>query len=230
MKKLINSFKEVIVSILPMTVLILIIAVIWAPFSPEMLVSFIGGAVMMMIGMALFLFGADISMMEVGERVGNYLVHRRSLKILIIAGFFVGMFVTIAEPDVQVLAGQVAAVSDGQINRSMLIAVVGVGVGVFLVIALLRFVFQMKLYHILLIGYIIVFILSFFTNPEMAPVAFDSGGVTTGPITVPFILSLGSGITSGVRTSKEGTDSFGIVALSSLGPVLAVMILGVIFR
>lgn len=230
MKKLINSFKEVIVSILPMTVLILIIAVIWAPFSPEMLVSFIGGAVMMMIGMALFLFGADISMMEVGERVGNYLVHRRSLKILIIAGFFVGMFVTIAEPDVQVLAGQVAAVSDGQINRSMLIAVVGVGVGVFLVIALLRFVFQMKLYHILLIGYIVVFALSFFTNPEMAPVAFDSGGVTTGPITVPFILSLGSGITSGVRTSKEGTDSFGIVALSSLGPVLAVMILGVIFR
>lgn len=230
MKKLINSFKEVIVSILPMTVLILIIAVIWAPFSPEMLVSFIGGAVMMMIGMALFLFGADISMMEVGERVGNYLVHRRSLKILIIAGFFVGMFVTIAEPDVQVLAGQVSAVSDGQINRSMLIAVVGVGVGVFLVIALLRFVFQMKLYHILLIGYIVVFVLSFFTNPEMAPVAFDSGGVTTGPITVPFILSLGSGITSGVRTSKEGTDSFGIVALSSLGPVLAVMILGVIFR
>lgn len=230
MKKLINSFKEVIVSIVPMPVLILIIAVIWAPFSPEMLVSFIGGAVMMMIGMALFLFGADISMMEVGERVGNYLVHRRSLKILIIAGFFVGMFVTIAEPDVQVLAGQVSAVSDGQINRSMLIAVVGVGVGVFLVIALLRFVFQMKLYHILLIGYIVVFVLSFFTNPEMAPVAFDSGGVTTGPITVPFILSLGSGITSGVRTSKEGTDSFGIVALSSLGPVLAVMILGVIFR
>lgn len=230
MKKLLNSFKEVLVSILPMTVLILIISGIWAPFTPEMLVSFIGGAIMMMIGMALFLFGADISMMEVGERVGNFLVSRRSLKILIAAGFFVGMFVTIAEPDVQVLAGQVAAVSDGTINRTMLIAVVGVGVGIFLVIALLRFVFQMKLYHILIIGYITVFVLSFFTNPEMAPVAFDSGGVTTGPITVPFILSLGSGITSGVRTSREGTDSFGMVALSSLGPVLAVMILGVIFR
>ncbi|WP_243124693.1 DUF1538 domain-containing protein [Eubacterium limosum] len=230
MKKLLNSFKEVLVSILPMTVLIMIISGIWAPFTPEMLVSFIGGAIMMMIGMALFLFGADISMMEVGERVGNFLVSRRSLKILIAAGFFVGMFVTIAEPDVQVLAGQVAAVSDGTINRTMLIAVVGVGVGIFLVIALLRFVFQMKLYHILIIGYITVFVLSFFTNPEMAPVAFDSGGVTTGPITVPFILSLGSGITSGVRTSREGTDSFGMVALSSLGPVLAVMILGVIFR
>ena len=230
MRKLLNSFKEVLVSILPMTVLILIISGIWAPFTPEMLASFIGGAIMMMIGMALFLFGADISMMEVGERVGNFLVSRRSLKILIIAGFFVGMFVTIAEPDVQVLAGQVAAVSEGSINRTMLIAVVGVGVGIFLVIALLRFVFQMKLYHILIIGDIAVFALSFFTNPEMAPVAFDSGGVTTGPITVPFILSLGSGITSGVRTSREGTDSFGMVALSSLGPVLAVMILGVIFR
>ena len=230
MKKLLNSFKEVLVSILPMTVLIMIISGIWAPFTSEMLVSFIGGAIMMMIGMALFLFGADISMMEVGERVGSFLVSRRSLKILIAAGFFVGMFVTIAEPDVQVLAGQVAAVSDGTINRTILIAVVGVGVGIFLVIALLRFVFQMKLYHILIVGYIAVFALSFFTNPEMAPVAFDSGGVTTGPNTVPFILSLGSGITSGVRTSREGTDSFGMVALSSLGPVLAVMILGVIFR
>ena len=99
MKKLLNSFKEVLVSILPMTVLIMIISGIWAPFTSEMLVSFIGGAIMMMIGLALFLFGADISMMEVGERVGSFLVSRRSLKILIAAGFFVGMFVTIAEPE-----------------------------------------------------------------------------------------------------------------------------------
>lgn len=229
-KKLLSSFQEVFISILPMTILIIIISLIWAPFPGEMMITFIGGALMMMLGMGLFLFGADISMMEVGERVGNFLVSSRSLKILVIAGFFVGMFVTIAEPDVQVLAGQVATVSDGMISKQLLIALVGVGVGIFLVIALLRIVFQMKLYTILLIGYAVIFVLAFFANPEFSPVAFDSGGVTTGPITVPFILSLGSGVISGIRSNRENDDGFGMVGLASLGPVMAVMVLGVIFR
>lgn len=229
-KQLLNSLREVIISILPMTVLIVVVAAIWAPFPTEQLLTFIGGALMMMLGMALFLFGAEISMMEVGERIGSFLISRRSLPLLIIAGFMVGTFVTVAEPDVQVLATQVATISGGEVARSALIAIVGIGVGVFLVIALLRIVFQISLYKILLVGYIAIFTLSFFASPKFAPVAFDSGGVTTGPITVPFILSLGSGVISGIRTSKEDLDGFGMVGLASLGPVLAVMILGVIYR
>lgn len=229
MRKLKERFKEVLTSILPMTVLILVLGFILAPFSADMMVSFLGGAVMMIAGMTLFLFGADLSMMEVGTRVGNFLVRKRNLWLLIGLGFLVGVFITIAEPDVQVLAGQVQAVTGGGVGKAFLTAIVGVGVGIFVVLALLRIIFQIKLIYILFAGYVLVFILAAFANPTFAPLAFDSGGVTTGPITVPFILALGSGVTS-VISSKSGNESFGMVGLASLGPVLAVMILGVAYR
>ena len=230
MEKLKEKFREVIVSILPMTVLILVLSAILAPFSKEMMVRFLGGAIMMIGGMTLFLFGADISMMEVGTRVGSFLVRRRSLYILVVLGFAVGMFITVAEPDVQVLAKNVATVSDGQISKMLLTMIVGVGVGIFLVLALLRIVLQIPLIYMLLAGYALAFILAIFAAPEFVPVAFDSGGVTTGPMTVPFILALGTGVTSAIRPGKSGNDSFGMVGLASLGPILAVMVLGVIFR
>lgn len=230
MKKLKESFYEVITSILPMTVLIVILSFILAPFDSDMMISFVGGAIMMMLGMTLFLFGADISMMEVGSRVGNFLVRKRNLAVLIIIGFFVGVFITVAEPDVQVLADQVASVSDGRVSKALLTGIVGIGVGVFLVLALLRIVLQVPLIYLLLVGYILIFVLALFANPEFVPVAFDSGGVTTGPMTVPFILALGSGVTSAIHTKKGGNESFGMVGLASIGPVLAVMILGVVYR
>jgi len=230
MEKLKEKFKEVVVSILPMTVLILVIGFILAPFSQEMMVQFLGGAVMMIGGMTLFLFGADISMMEVGTRLGSFLVRKRSIKLLVFLGFAVGVFITVAEPDVQVLAKNVATVSDGRVSKALLTMIVGVGVGIFIVLALLRIVFQISLIRILIAGYALVFLLALFANPEFVPVAFDSGGVTTGPMTVPFILALGVGITSAIRPGKSGNDSFGMVGLASLGPILAVMVLGVIFR
>lgn len=185
---------------------------------------------MMMAGLTLFLFGANISMMEVGSQVGAFMVKKRSLMLIILLGFLIGFVVTIAEPDVQVLAGQVADVSAGEVPRILLIGVVGAGVGIFLVLALLRIVFQVKLYYLLLGGYALVFLIARFASPAYVPVAFDSGGVTTGPLTVPFILALGSGVSSVIRQSKSGNDSFGMVGLASLGPVIAVMILGVAYR
>jgi len=229
MKKLKENFFEVLSSILPVAVLILVLSLILAPFSTDMMIKFVGGSVMMIVGMTLFLFGADISMMEVGSRVGGFLVRKRSLVLLIALGFVMGLVITIAEPDVQVLAGQVSTNSGGAISKTMLTGVVGVGVGIFLVLALLRVVFQIKLIHLLMGGYALIFILSAFANPEYVPMAFDSGGVTTGPMTVPFILAMGTGVTSAIG-SKSGNDSFGMVGLASLGPVLAVMILGVVFR
>jgi len=230
MDQLREKFQEVISSILPMTVLILVLSFILAPFDSDMMISFLGGAVMMIVGMALFLFGADLSMMEVGSRVGSFIVRKRSIVLLVLIGFIVGMFITVAEPDVQVLAGQVADVSQGAVSKGMLTAIVGVGVGIFLVLALLRIVFQVKLIYLMFGGYLLIFILAAFANPDFVPVAFDSGGVTTGPLTVPFILAMGTGITSAIRSGKGGNDSFGMVGLASLGPVLAVMILGVIYR
>ncbi len=231
MNQLKQTFKEVLSSIVPMTVLILCIGLVLAPFTADMMISFAGGAVMMIAGLTLFLFGAEWSMLEVGTRVGSFIVRKRSLVLLICLGFLVGTFITLAEPSVQVLAEQIQTVSSGKVSGLLLLTVVSGGVGFFLVFALLRIVFQWKLISILLVGYIVVFILALFTAPEFVPVAFDSGGVTTGPMTVPFILSLGTGITSSIRSHKTGgNDSFGMVGLASLGPILAVLVLGVIYR
>lgn len=225
-----KSFQEVIVAILPMTVLILALTIIFAPLPQDDLITFIVGAGIMMVGMALFLFGADYSMLRVGALVGEYMIKKRSLVIMLSLGFAIGIGITIAEPSVQVSASQVRDISDGAITKMILIGVVSVGTGIFLAFALLRTLFRLSYYKMMLIGYFAVFAMSFFTSPEFMPIAFDAGGVTTGPVTVPFILALASGITSMIHQSKGDSDSFGMVGVSSLGPVLAVMILGVIFK
>ena len=221
---MLKNFKEVIAAILPMTVLIVILTFVFAPLEGEDLASFLVGAAIMMIGMTLFLFGADYSMMEVGDLVG------KSLTVLVSLGFAIGIVITIAEPSVQVLGQQVYDISDGEIGRVLLIGIVSVGTGVFLAFALLRVVFKLSYYQLMAIGYIGVLIASFFTSSEFMPIAFDSGGVTTGPVTVPFILALAGGMTSMIKQKKNENDSFGMVGIASLGPILAVMILGVIFQ
>lgn len=225
-----KNFQDVFVSIAPMTVLIILMTFIFAPLSRDDMISFLVGAAIMVVGMTLFLFGADHSMMEVGDLVGKFMVKKKNLGIIIGLGFAIGIVITIAEPSVQVLAQQVNEISEGSITRTLLIGVVSVGTGIFLAIALLRIVFRMSYYYMMLIGYGVVFIASFLTSPEFMPIAFDAGGVTTGPITVPFMLSLAIGVTSMIKQRKNENDSFGMVGVASLGPVLAVMLLGVIFQ
>lgn len=213
-----------------MTLLIVILTFIFAPLDSDEMISFLFGAGIMMIGMTLFLFGADYSMMEVGRLVGKYMIKKKSLTILIALGFMIGIVITIAEPSVQVLGQQVNQISEGKIGRVLLIGIVSVGTGVFLAFALLRVVFKLSYYQLMAIGYVGVLVASFFTSNEFMPIAFDSGGVTTGPITVPFILALAGGLTSMIRQETSANDSFGMVGIASLGPILAVMILGVIFQ
>ncbi|OQO53856.1 hypothetical protein BH734_03255 [Enterococcus hirae] len=195
---MLKNLKEVVIAILPMTLLIVILTFIFAPFDSDEMISFLFGAGIMMIGMTLFLFGADYSMMEVGRLVGKYMIKKKSLTILIALGFMIG--------------------------------IVSVGTGVFLAFALLRVVFKLSYYQLMAIGYVGVLVASFFTSNEFMPIAFDSGAVTTGPITVPFILALAGGLTSMIRQETSANDSFGMVGIASLGPILAVMILGVIFQ
>ena len=227
---MLKNLKEVVIAILPMTLLIVILTFIFAPLDSDEMISFLFGAWIMMIGMTLFLFGADYSMMEVGRLVGKYMIKKKSLTILIALGFMIGIVITIAEPSVQVLGQQVNQISEGKIGRVLLIGIVSVGTGVFLAFALLRVVFKLSYYQLMAIGYVGVLVASFFTSNEFMPIAFDSGGVTTGPITVPFILALAGGLTSMIRQETSANDSFGMVGIASLGPILAVMILGVIFQ
>ena len=227
---MLKNLKEVVIAILPMTLLIVILTFIFAPLDSDEMISFLFGAGIMMIGMTLFLFGADYSMMEVGRLVGKYMIKKKGLTILIALGFMIGIVITIAEPSVQVLGQQVNQISEGKIGRVLLIGIVSVGTGVFLAFALLRVVFKLSYYQLMAIGYVGVLVASFFTSNEFMPSAFDSGGVTTGPITVPFILALAGGLTSMIRQETSANDSFGMVGIASLGPILAVMILGVIFQ
>lgn len=227
---MLKNLKEVVIAIFPMTLLIVILTFIFAPLDSDEMISFLFGAGIMMIGMTLFLFGADYSMMEVGRLVGKYMIKKKSLTILIALGFMIGIVITIAEPSVQVLGQQVNQISEGKIGRVLLIGIVSVGTGVFLAFALLRVVFKLSYYQLMAIGYVGVLVASVFTSNEFMPIAFDSGGVTTGPITVPFILALAGGLTSMIRQETSANDSFGMVGIASLGPILAVMILGVIFQ
>ncbi len=194
------------------------------PVPNNAMVAFLLGGVMLIVGMGLFTLGSEMSMIPLGQAVGSEIT-RRKVWIITVVGFLIGMIITVAEPDLQVLANQVPSIANNIIIWS-----VAVGVGVFLVIALLRIVLGIQLRWLLIGFYIVVFGLAMFVSPDFLAVAFDSGGVTTGPMTVPFIMALGVGVCA-VRSDKSaGGDSFGLVALCSIGPIITVLILGLTSR
>ena len=227
MKELWAKIQEALFSALPITAIVYILALTPVfDLSSVELITFTAGAVLLIVGIGLFSLGADLAMTPMGAHVGSGLSRQRKLGLLLAVCFVLGMLITIAEPDLQVLANQVSAVMNG----TVLIYCVGFGVGGFLVIAILKIVFQQSLSNILMLFYMLLFAAALLLvvngNEPLLPMAFDSGGVTTGPITVPFIMALGLGISNvlGDRRSKE--NSFGLVALCSVGPILAVLVLG----
>ena len=226
-----SKLKESLFSVLPVAVIVLIFAVTpITDFTTKEIVTFVVSAIMLILGIALFNVGADLAMTPMGEQVGAGLTKSKKLPLLLGVGFAMGVLITVAEPDLSVLAEQVKAV----MNSTVLIVTVGVGVGLFLVIAISKIVFRKDLSALLIFFYMVLFALTaiMFENDKgvFLPMAFDSGGVTTGPITVPFIMALGVGIASIRNDHHAADDSFGLVALSSIGPILAVMILGIIYN
>lgn len=220
-----EKFKETIKAVFPIIVIVLLLCFTIAPISPSIVLMFLIGSVLLIIGMLLFNVGVDISMTPMGERVGTTMTKSKNIFVMVFLSFILGAMITISEPDLQVLAGQVSS-----IPNMVLILAVAAGVGCFLVLALLRMLFGIPLSHMLLVFYGIVFLLSYFVPKDFLAVAFDSGGVTTGPMTVPFIMALGVGI-SAIRSDKRAADdSFGLVALCSIGPILAVLILSMIYH
>ena len=223
---LIEKIKESLSSVLPISVIVLLLTFIVVPVDSGLLLAYLTGTVLLILGMGFFTLGADISMSPMGQHIGSTVVKKRKLWLIILVSLLVGTLVTISEPDLQVLAQQL----EGSINKTLLISSVGIGVGIFLVLAMLRIVFKIRLSYILLAGYAIIFILAIFAPAEFIPAAFDAGGVTTGPMTVPFIMALGVGVAS-IRSDKAAEeDSFGLVALCSIGPILTVMILSIVTK
>lgn len=228
MKELRAKIREALLSALPVTVVVYLLSLTpILDLTAVELITFTVGAVLLVLGIGLFSLGADIAMTPMGTQVGSGLSRQRKLGLLCGVCFLLGMLITIAEPDLQVLANQVSTVMNG----TVLICCVGLGVGAFLMLSILKIVFQRSLSQILMLFYMLLFALSLILvvngNGALLPVAFDSGGVTTGPITVPFIMALGVGIAGVLGDRRSRENSFGLVSLCSVGPVLAVLLLGI---
>ncbi len=228
--QLLNKIKENTLCVLPVMVIVLVLHFTVAPVSQDTLIRFLIGGAMVILGLSLFLLGAEIGILPMGEAMGSTLSKDGRVWLIGLIGLLVGFCVTMAEPDLQVLAQQVSTVSEGEVPRFLLIIIVSAGAGFLVMIGLLRTLFKVTLKRVLLISYLLVFVAAAFTSPAFLSVGFDAGGVTTGPMTVPFILALGVGVAAVRGGASSHDDSFGLVALMSVGPILAVLLMGVVYR
>ncbi len=242
---LLLKLKETISSVLPIMAIVFILGITVAPLGAELLVRFLAGGVLLILGLTVFLLGVDIGILPIGERSGASLTAKRSLPLLLGVSFAIGFMVTVAEPDVQVLAGQIKDVSPA-VNKWALVFMIAAGIGLFVVIGLLRTMLSLKLKYVLLAAYAAVFTLAYFCPGEFQGIAFDAGGATTGPMTVPFIMALGVGVaavrskgqlhgeSSSAKAKKSAEsssdDSFGLTGIASVGPVAAVCFYGIMQR
>lgn len=224
-EKLLEKLNETLRAVIPIIVIVMILCFTVAPLEPGILLAFLLGAVFLIAGMMFFTLGVELSMTPIGENVGTCMTQTKKLWLMVLLSFILGFIVTISEPDLQVLAEQVPSVPN-----MILVLSVAFGVGLFLVTSLLRMLYNITLAHMLIVLYAVVFALAFFAPGDFIAVAFDAGGVTTGPMTVPFIMSLGIGIAAIRSDERAEDDSFGLVALSSVGPVLSVLVLSLIYH
>ena len=220
------KFKETAVSVLPVILIVLALGLTVAPLEKLFLLRFVISGLLLILGLTLFLLGVDLSIQPMGERAGAALTGKKSLALLLSVAFIIGFIVTAAEPDIQVFGDQVKGVFPF-VNKSIFTFAIATGVGLFIMIGLLRTVLNLSLKITILISYIILFAVSFFVPQAFLGIAFDSGGATTGPMTVPFIMSLGIGVAR-VMAGKDENSSFGLTGIASVGPVLAVLIYGTV--
>ncbi|MFH7320506.1 DUF1538 domain-containing protein [Desulfurivibrio sp. D14AmB] len=224
-----ETVQEVFWAVLPITAVVFFLqfTLIWLPL--PVFLQFLVGLAMVSVGLTLFLWGVQVAMLPIGELIGAALPRMGKAWLVVFFGVLLGFAATLAEPDVRVLAMQVDQVSGGDISKNLLIYTVAIGVAFFVGLAMLRIILSISITWLLVVGYALVFLLAAFTPGHFVPVSFDAGGVTTGPMTVPFILALGVGVASVLGGKNASTDGFGLVALASIGPILAVMLLGIFY-
>lgn len=225
--KILSKLKETTLSVLPIVVIVLILHLTIAPIGWDTFWGFVVGALILIAGLSLFLVGVDVAIIPVGERVGNRLMARRNLVLLLGAALVIGTVGTIAEPDVLVLANQVASV-DNSIPRFPLILMVSLGMGLMLAVGIARIVFRWPYRWILVIFFGIIGILLLFAQEQHLAIAFDAGGMATGPLVVPFLMAIGIGVASSRSVQNVQDDSFGLIGLGTIGPVLALLILSIV--
>ncbi|ASN03598.1 DUF1538 domain-containing protein [Virgibacillus necropolis] len=229
MNVLVSKLKEVLFAVLPITVLVLILNFTLTPLDPTLIIRFIIGAILIIIGLAIFLLGVDLGITPIGRSMGKTIAKSNKIWIVVIAGLMLGFFISIAEPDLHILAGQVDLVTGGLISKVAIVIVVSIGIGVLISTGLVRIVYNFPLYKLLIILYLIIFVLALFTSPEFLAISFDASGATTGALTVPFILALALGVSALKKDSKASEkDSFGLVAVASTGAIMSVMIMNII--
>lgn len=228
MTVLIAKFKEVLYAVLPITIIVLILNFTLTPFETPLIIRFLIGTLLVVLGLSLFLFGVDLGISPIGNLMGATLTKTNKIWIVGIAGLILGFFISIAEPDLHILAGQVDFVTSGLISKASIVIIVSIGISAMLSVGLVRIVYNIPLYKILIILYSIIFILSLFTSSEFLAISFDASGATTGAMTVPFILALALGVSSLKKDSKASEkDSFGLVAIASCGAIISVMLMSI---
>ena len=222
-----SKFKETVTSVLPVMLIVFFLGLTAAPLEKALLLRFFIGGILLILGLTIFLLGVDIGIQPMGEQTGSALVSKRNLLLLLGVSFVIGFLVTIAEPDIQVFADQIHDVFSA-VNKTALVYIIACGVGIFIVFGLLRTILKWPLKIVLTLMYALLFLLAYFAPENFRGIAFDSGGATTGPMTVPFILALGMGVSS-VRSSgsDKDSDSFGLTGITSIGPVAAVLAYGI---
>lgn len=226
-----SKLKEVLYSVLPITAIVLLLHFTLTPIESPLIIGFLIGAALIIIGLTMFLLGVDIGITPIGNMMGTAVVKSNKIRVVVIAGLLLGFFISIAEPDLHILAGQVDAVSSGLISKNIILVVVSLGIAAMLSLGLARIVYNIPLYKILTVLYGGILVLALFTSQEFMAIAFDASGATTGALTVPFILALAIGVSKLKKDSKSSEkDSFGLVAIASTGAIIAVMVMSIVSK
>lgn len=228
MELLRKTGREVAISIGPIVLTVVLLHFTLVPLDSQTFWRFLAGSLFVYLGLVLFLVGAEFSLVTLGERIGGVLPSK-GMWLLLGFALILGTFITIADPDAQVLANYVDRASEGAIAPNILMFSVAIGVGIFTLFSILRVAFQIPLAIILAGSYLLAFIISQFVSPEFISIAFDAGGVATGPLIVPFILAFGVGVASVLGTKDRMASSFGVLAMAAIGPILGVLILGLLY-
>lgn len=229
MKSIRETILEVFWAIVPVTVIVFILQFTLIRLPIVDFLQFIAGVILVSTGLVFFLLGVHIGLIPIGEMIGSTLPRMGRVWLVVLLSIFLGFVVTVAEPDVRVLANYVDSVSDGQVNRYLLIYTVALGLAIFVGLAILQIIYNIPLKYLLIGGYSLVFLLAIFVPDRFISISFDAGGVTTGPLAVPFILAYGVGVAAVLGDGRSPNNGFGLVALASIGPILAVLILGIIY-
>lgn len=228
MRLLLDKFKEILMAVLPITLIVIVLHLTLVPLGSLVFNRFLLGAIFVIVGLSIFLLGVDLSISRIGALIGRQLAKSNKIMVVLIAGLVLGFFISIAEPDLHILANQIQEVTNGIITKNSILLTVSMGIAVILSLGLFRILYQMKLKNFLLITYSLIFVLAFFSSQEYLAMAFDASGATTGAMAVPFVLAMALGVSSLNKNTKSGEeDSFGLVGIISAGAIIGVLLLGI---